>query len=86
MASTVPARELRTHTADVLRRVRAGDHVMITQNGVPVATMVPIDEAKPPMPKATLLSLLARSRIDPGFAADVAALTDGTTDDLGPLT
>jgi len=41
--ATVPQRELRNHTADVLRRVEQGERVEITVNGHPVAELGPID-------------------------------------------
>ncbi len=43
MATRVPQRELRNHTADVLRRVEQGERVEITVNGHPVAELGPID-------------------------------------------
>jgi prevent-host-death family protein len=43
MATRVPSRELRNHTAEVLRRVEEGERVEITVNGRPVAELGPID-------------------------------------------
>jgi prevent-host-death family protein len=43
MATRVPQRELRNHTAEVLRRVEEGERVEITVNGRPVAELGPID-------------------------------------------
>lgn len=43
MATDVPQRELRNHTADVLRRVEQGERVHITVNGHPVAELGPIE-------------------------------------------
>ncbi|MDQ2847342.1 MAG: type II toxin-antitoxin system prevent-host-death family antitoxin [Actinomycetota bacterium] len=85
MTRSVAVRELRNHTAEVLRRVRAGDDVTITQNGVPVATLVPVDRLVAPMLKADLIRVLDQSRTDSTFAADIAALTWDSTDDLGPI-
>lgn len=39
--STVASRDLRIHTADVLRRVADGGRVTIPVNGAPVAGCVP---------------------------------------------
>jgi prevent-host-death family protein len=42
MATDVPQRELRNRTADLLRRVEAGERLRITVHGHPVAELVPI--------------------------------------------
>jgi prevent-host-death family protein len=42
MATNVPQRELRNHTAEVLRRVERGERLHITVNGRPVAELGPI--------------------------------------------
>ncbi|MGO1977587.1 type II toxin-antitoxin system Phd/YefM family antitoxin [Brachybacterium tyrofermentans] len=39
--STIPHRELRNHSAEILRRVEAGETISITNNGRPVARLVP---------------------------------------------
>lgn len=44
MATDVPQRELRNRTADLLRRVEAGERLRITVHGHPVAELVPIEE------------------------------------------
>jgi len=43
MATDVPQRELRNRTADLLRRVEAGERLRITVHGHPVAELVPIE-------------------------------------------
>ena len=47
MATDVPQRELRNRTADLLRRVEAGERLRITVHGHPVAELVPIEEGVP---------------------------------------
>jgi prevent-host-death family protein len=44
MATDVPQRELRNRTADLLRRVEAGEQLRITVHGHPVAELVPLEE------------------------------------------
>jgi prevent-host-death family protein len=44
MATDVPQRELRNRTADLLRRVEAGERLRITVHGHPVAELVSIEE------------------------------------------
>lgn len=50
MATTIPQRELRNNTAEVLRRVERGERVRITVHGHPVAELVPVDRAQPFVP------------------------------------
>jgi prevent-host-death family protein len=40
--ATVATRELRNDTASVLRRVQAGEEIIVTVNGKPVAQLVPL--------------------------------------------
>lgn len=82
--STVAVRELRNHTADVLRRVEAGESITITVNGVEVANLVPIRRTKRRfIPKEEFLRTLRQA--DPGLRDDLALLVGETTDDLGPI-
>jgi prevent-host-death family protein len=48
MATDVPQRELRNRTADLLRRVEAGEQLRITVHGHPVAELVPLEEQAGP--------------------------------------
>jgi prevent-host-death family protein len=41
--TTVGAYEAKTHLAELLRRVEAGERIRITRNGRPVADLVPAD-------------------------------------------
>jgi prevent-host-death family protein len=54
MATNVPQRELRNHTADVLRRVEQGERVCITVNGHPVAELGPIESRRAFVPSEDL--------------------------------
>lgn len=40
--SEVPVRELTHHTSQVLARVKAGEHLTITDRGEPIARVVPL--------------------------------------------
>lgn len=46
MATNVPQRQLRNNTADLLRRVEAGERLRITVHGHPVAELVPVQRAE----------------------------------------
>ena len=84
--ATVASRELRNHTADVLRRVSEGAHVIVTVNGAPVAEISPVRTARRvSIPKRDLIALLERHQADPGLRDDLAALAGDTTDDLDPI-
>ena len=86
MKVEIAARELRNSTADVLRRVEAGDEIVITTRGKPVAALVPLaQERRSWLPRAELVLRLAVAQADPGLRADLARLAGETTDDLGPL-
>lgn len=56
MATDVPQRQLRNHTADLLRRVEAGERLRITVHGHPVAELVPVEGELPPRAFAPLES------------------------------
>ncbi|MBZ2198695.1 type II toxin-antitoxin system Phd/YefM family antitoxin [Occultella gossypii] len=84
--SEIAARELRNHTADVLRRVEAGEQVTITSRGRPVAELTPVRGARRrPIARAELVRRLSRAQADPGIREDLAALAGDTTDDLDPI-
>jgi prevent-host-death family protein len=86
MRSEIASRELRNNTADLLRRVEAGDEIVITTRGKPVAAIVPLaPEARRWLPRTELLRRLATAQADPGLRDDLARLAGETTDDLGPL-
>ena len=84
--TVVASRDLRNHTAEILRKVADGGRVTITVNGTPVAELAPVTAARrASMPRRELVTLLARRQADPGLTADLAALAGDTTDDLDPL-
>lgn len=82
----IAARELRNHTADVLRRVDAGEPVTITSRGRPVAELVPVRAAsRRPIHRDELVRRLAIAQADPALRDELASLAGETTDDLGPI-
>jgi len=82
----ISASELRTRTADVLRRVEAGEPVTITASGRPVAKLTPVrEDRQDPIARDELLRLLQQTQADPGLRDDLARLAGETTDDLGPI-
>ena len=64
---TVTVRDLRNHGGDVLDRVAAGERMVVTRDGRPVAVLAPL-----PRPQLSSAALLERWRHVP--AIDAAAL------------
>ena len=56
--TTVGAYEAKTHLADLLRRVEAGERIRITRNGRPIADLVPADPAASTSPADAVQELL----------------------------
>ncbi|MFC5382625.1 type II toxin-antitoxin system prevent-host-death family antitoxin [Aquipuribacter nitratireducens] len=83
---TIASRELRNHTASVLERVERGEVYTVTVHGRPVAELRRVvAHRRPAVPRADLVALLDRQRPDPGLAADIAWISEGTTDELDDL-
>jgi prevent-host-death family protein len=84
--SVVASRDLRNHTADVLRQVSDGTRVTITVNGRPIAEIGPIRATRPQfLSKADLVALITRHQADPGLTGDLDELAGDTTDELDAL-
>jgi prevent-host-death family protein len=82
----VASRDLRNHTADVLRRVAAGGVVAVTVRGEVVAELHPPADARPrSWSRAELAAWLPKVQADPGLRDDLQVLAGETTDDLDPL-
>jgi prevent-host-death family protein len=82
----VATRELRNDTAGVLRRVEAGERVVITRRGKPVADLVPhAGEGPRWLAPSDVMAIREVTDADPTFRADLNRLAGETTDDLGPI-
>lgn len=82
----IATRELRNDTAGVLRRVQAGEDIVITVRGEPVAQLVPIRPSRRRwIGWDELTERLPRVQADPGLREDLKWLAGDTTDDLGPI-
>lgn len=80
--TTIASRDLRNHTADVLRQVSSGTLVTITVNGMPVAEIRPVPSARKQfLSKADLIEIITLRQTDPGLRDDLEALAGDTTDD-----
>jgi prevent-host-death family protein len=76
---TIPQRELRNQSGEILRETEKGESFLITVEGRPVAMLTPYPRRRW-VPRAEVMKLLASGKPDPGFFQDVAEL--GTVDDL----
>jgi prevent-host-death family protein len=80
MWDDVSVRELRNHTADVLRRVEAGERLRITVDRRPVAELVPLPTRAAWVPKQRVLDALVQA--DLGLRAELADALPDRVDDL----
>lgn len=81
--SAIPARELRNHTADVLRRVEAGEEIEVLSGNRPVARIIPLSRRRKWLPAAEIGLELARLGPDTtGLAEELRETLTDTTDDL----
>jgi len=81
----IATRDLRNKTADLLKRVEAGESMVITVRGKPVADLVPHKSEPRWLTPADVLAIRKIADRDPTFGADISRLTEGTTDELGPV-
>jgi prevent-host-death family protein len=71
----VSSRDLRNRTADVLRRVEAGERLRITVNRRPVAELVPLERPRWAS-GAAMERVLREAAADPGLLDDLAAVRE----------
>jgi prevent-host-death family protein len=81
--SAIPARDLRNHTAEVLRRVEAGEEIEVLKDNRPVARLIPLPRRRQWLSASEIGHELVRLGPDTtGLAADLRAVLSETTDDL----
>ncbi len=78
----VASRELRNRSRAVLDRVAAGETVVITVDGRPVARLEPVGRRPRWMPRDEFIGEVLAHQADAGLTGDLEALGDETTDDL----
>jgi len=82
MSVEVASRELRNHTADLLRRVEAGEEIVITVRGKPAAKLTPIPtRRRRPIPRAEMAERLRNRPVDPEFHELLDELSESVGDD-----
>lgn len=83
MPATIPARDLRNHTAEVLRRVEAGEEIEILKDNRPVARLVPLSRRRRWLPASEVIRELGRLGADTtGLGEELRESLSETTDDL----
>jgi prevent-host-death family protein len=78
----VASRELRNNTRGLLQRVEAGEDVVITVDGRPVAVLRPVGTRPQWVRRDEWVRAVGPRRADPGLADDLRALAPDSTDDL----
>ncbi|HEX6901320.1 MAG TPA: type II toxin-antitoxin system prevent-host-death family antitoxin [Thermoanaerobaculia bacterium] len=78
---SIPHRELRNHSGEILRQAEAGQEFTITVDGRPVAVLGPV-QRRQWVPREELLRILQAQKPDPTFFEDVQEL-GGTLEELG---
>lgn len=77
---TIPQRELRNQSGEILRQAEAGEQFTITVDGRPVATLGPYQKRQW-VPREELVKLLNSLPPDPTLLDDIREL-GGTLEDL----
>jgi prevent-host-death family protein len=81
--SAIPARDLRNHTAEVLRRVEAGEEIEVLKDNRPVAKIIPLSWRRHWLPASEIAQELRRLGPDTtGLAEELRETLTETTDDL----
>jgi prevent-host-death family protein len=82
----IASRELRNQSSAVLRRVAAGEEVVITVRGEAVAQLVPVVTSRRRwLPRADLVRRLAAAQADAGLREDLQRIAGDDTGDLGDI-
>ncbi|MCO5314650.1 MAG: type II toxin-antitoxin system prevent-host-death family antitoxin [Solirubrobacterales bacterium] len=82
MSVEVASRELRNNTAGLLRRVEAGEEIVITVRGKPVARLEPLRPTRRrPIPRAEMAERLRNRPVDPEFHKLLDELSESTAED-----
>lgn len=71
--ATIPQRELRNNVSEVLRRAEAGERIVVTVDGRPVAELGPVTGARP---AATMRTLRELAPPDDAWLADQQRLRE----------
>lgn len=77
----VAVRDLRNHTRQILDRVDAGERVIITVDGRPMAELRAVPRRPRHIDRERFAALLSSHAADPGLAQELRELVPDSTDD-----
>ena len=80
MSDDVSVRELRNHTAEVLRRVEAGERLRVTVDRRPVAELAPLPARDVWVPRQRVIDALVQA--DSALGDELAEALPDTVDEL----
>ncbi|MQA95085.1 MAG: type II toxin-antitoxin system prevent-host-death family antitoxin [Streptosporangiales bacterium] len=81
--SEIAARDLRNRTAEILRRVEAGEEIDVLRDNRPVARIIPMRSGRRWIPAEEVISQLERIGPYPGdLRSELREVMPDTTDDL----
>ena len=80
--SDISVRDLRNNTGGVLRRVEAGETLIVHSNRRAVAQIAPLEARPTWLPSAQFFARMLIHPADPGLRDDLADLQPDTLDDL----
>lgn len=80
VAGDVSVRELRNQTAEVLRRVEAGERLTVTVDRRPVAALTPLESRSVWVPKRRAIEMLEQA--DAALANELDDVLGATIDEL----
>jgi prevent-host-death family protein len=80
MSDDVSVRELRNHTAEVLRRVEAGERLRVTVDRRPVAELAPLPARDVWVPRQRVIDALMQA--DSALGDELADALPDTVDEL----
>ncbi|MFF3224405.1 type II toxin-antitoxin system Phd/YefM family antitoxin [Nocardia suismassiliense] len=81
--TALPARDLRNHTAEILRRVEAGEEIEILKDNRPVAKIIPLPRRRRWIPASEIVKELTRLGPDTsGLRDELRETLSQTTDEL----
>ena len=78
----IPLRELRATTSAILRRVEAGESIVVTVDRRPVATLVPLERRLAWVPAQQVWARIQATAADVGLAAELDRLIPDRVADL----
>lgn len=79
---SIPVRELRNHTARILRQVERGHRFLVTVSGRGVAELRPIGSRSYFVPRSVIETILREAPLDRGFFDDIADVRNQRVDEL----